>query len=519
MIHKVWRALLQRDGAGLTDGQLVERFRAQRDESAFAALLRRHGPMVWGVCRRILPSHQDAEDAFQAVFLVLVRKAASIHPPDKVAAWLHGVACRAALKARSLSYKRRVREVPLGTLPMELPARPQQSDELRTALDREIAGLPDKFRIAVILCDLEGRTRRDAAGLLGVPQGTLSARLDRARRMLTRRLTQRGLGLTGLWLATTLAREAAVPATVLAATSKAVALFTTGQATAAGMFPGPVAALAKEVMTNMLLTKLKSVVAVVLLAGAFTTSLAGLGYLAQASDPAEAATGSDGQVAPAEPSPLGDGAGKKPQPSGKIDWLEAKLTAAERQLAELFYAQKVKQAQFEVELQQMQNKLKAAQLQLQQALSDKEVLHAQLEQVKAKLDKLQQAKGEQGKLTVKVYAVADLVTPAGPVGGAPGKAESNGAALIQVITKTIEPASWQGSGFGPAMPGGGMPGGSPMGAGQGAGGNGTIEYFPLGKGLVINQTPDIHARIQLLLDDLRKVKKDQEKGTGAGAGI
>jgi RNA polymerase sigma-70 factor (ECF subfamily) len=132
------RATLQHEGAGLTDGQLLESYVTSREEAAFAALVRRHGPMVWGVCRRVLRSHHDAEDAFQATFLVLVRKAAAVVPREAVANWLYGVAHQTALNARATAAKRRAREKQLTAMPE--PAREQQElwDDLRHVL--QLAG-------------------------------------------------------------------------------------------------------------------------------------------------------------------------------------------------------------------------------------------------------------------------------------------------------------------------------------------------------------------------------------------
>src|SRR5581483_10812755 len=137
-----------------------------------AALVRRHAPMVWGVCRRILGNPHDAEDAFQATFLVLVRRASAIVPRDMVGNWLYGVAHQTALKAKATLAKRRTREKQVSALP-EIEVEPQHfQQELRAVLDQELSRLPDKYRVAIVLCDLEGKTRTEAARQLAVPPGT-----------------------------------------------------------------------------------------------------------------------------------------------------------------------------------------------------------------------------------------------------------------------------------------------------------------------------------------------------------
>src|SRR5439155_3412765 len=163
VIQHLRRAMLLRDGAGLTDGRLLKDYISRRDETALAALVQRHGPMVWGVCRRVLSNHHDAEDAFQATFLVLVRRAAAIASPELLANWLYGVAHQTALKARSTAAKRRARERQVTEMPE--PAAPEQArwDDLLPLLDRELSRLPDKYRVAIVLCDLDGRTRAEAA--------------------------------------------------------------------------------------------------------------------------------------------------------------------------------------------------------------------------------------------------------------------------------------------------------------------------------------------------------------------
>ena len=164
-------------GAALTDGDLLEGFVTRRDEAAFAALVRRHGPMVWGVCRRVVPSPQDAEDAFQATFLVLVRKAASVVPREMVANWLYGVAHQTALNARAGAARRRTRERQVTPMPEPASAQNDLWRDLRPVLDQELSRLPDKYRCAIVLCDLEGKTRKAAAQQLGCPEGTVAGRL------------------------------------------------------------------------------------------------------------------------------------------------------------------------------------------------------------------------------------------------------------------------------------------------------------------------------------------------------
>jgi RNA polymerase sigma factor (sigma-70 family) len=259
------RAVGLGETVALGDGQLLERFRATRDEAAFEALVRRHGPMVLGVCRRVLGHHHDAEDAFQATFLVLAQRAGSIRPEGRVANWLYGVAYRTALKARALVLRRRGREKQVMDMPEPEAAQPKQWSELELLLDRELNQLPDKYRTPMVLCDLEGKTQREAARQLGWPQGTLAGRLARARALLARRLARHGPVLSGGVLAVTLAQQAiaAVPAPLLTATVQAAAAFTAGSA-GAGLVSARVLSLTKGVSRMLLLSKLKVVPALVL---------------------------------------------------------------------------------------------------------------------------------------------------------------------------------------------------------------------------------------------------------------
>jgi len=259
VIEHLRRTVIRQDGAGLADGDLLERYIDRRDEAAFEALVRRHGPMVLGVCRRILRNEADAEDAFQATFLVLVRKANSIRPRGMVSNWLFGVAQNTALKARSMIHKRSVKEREAGALP-----KPTAAEELwrqvQALLDVELSRLPDKYRVPIVLCDLEGKTIREAARNLSWPQGTVATRLAQGRKMLAKRLSKHGLALSGGVLATLLSEGAAlagIPTTVLASTIKAATVFSLGQGVPSGLISAKVAALTEGVVKTMFLTKLK----------------------------------------------------------------------------------------------------------------------------------------------------------------------------------------------------------------------------------------------------------------------
>jgi RNA polymerase sigma factor (sigma-70 family) len=177
----------------LTDTQLLKRFARQKDEAAFAALVRRHGPMVLAVCRRVLHDAHDAEDAFQATFLVLVRKARFIARPELLANWLYGVAYRVAVKARANANRRSAHERRAGAMTSVGSAPERIGSELRAVLDAELSHLPEKYRAPLVLCYLEGKTNEQAARLLGWPTGSISGRLARARELLRERLVSRGL--------------------------------------------------------------------------------------------------------------------------------------------------------------------------------------------------------------------------------------------------------------------------------------------------------------------------------------
>ena len=210
------RRMVLRDAKGLTDGQLLELFLVQNDEAAFEALVRRHGPMVLAVCRRVLKNQHDAEDAFQASFLVFIRRAASIAKPELLGNWLYGVAYRTAMKARVATSRRRAKEKQLAAIPQHEPSGEETLDDLLALLDQELNRLPDKYRAPVVLCDLQGLSRKEAAHKLGWPIGTLNWRLAKARTMLAQRLTRHGLALGGGTLAMALSGDAASAAVLSA---------------------------------------------------------------------------------------------------------------------------------------------------------------------------------------------------------------------------------------------------------------------------------------------------------------
>jgi RNA polymerase sigma factor (sigma-70 family) len=283
IFQQLRRAILLQDGAGLTDGQLLGCFIENRDETAFATLVKRHGPMVWGVCRRLLHNHHDAEDAFQATFLVLVRKGTGIKPREALANWLYGVARQTTLKARQTAARRKCREKQVTEMPE--PATPEQHlwHDLQPLLDYELSRLPDKYRVAIVLCDLEEKTRKEAARQLGLPEGTVASRLARARAILAKRLARHGLAVPCGALAGVLSQSAAsacVPTSVLSAAIKAASLYATGRA-ATGVISAKVGTLTEGVLKTMLITRLKRTTAVLLVIGLIGGGGTGVAILTQ----------------------------------------------------------------------------------------------------------------------------------------------------------------------------------------------------------------------------------------------
>jgi RNA polymerase sigma factor (sigma-70 family) len=265
----------------LSDAQLLEHFALQRDVAAFEALLHRHGPLVFGVCRRMLIDVQDVEDAFQATFLVLVRKAGSITRRSLLSNWLHGVALRVAARARKNAFRRRVIERHDFDLTVVAGAERLVDPDLATVLHEEVQRLADKYRGPVVLCYLEGKTNEEAARQLQWPVGTVKTRLNKAREMLRTRLARRGVALTaGLLAANTL--TAAVPAAVLEGTFQAALPFAAGNAIVGGAASAQALTLSTGVLRTMSLAKLKTVAAMVL---AVVAGAGGLAYHGLAVEP------------------------------------------------------------------------------------------------------------------------------------------------------------------------------------------------------------------------------------------
>jgi RNA polymerase sigma factor (sigma-70 family) len=275
IIQHLRKTVLLPDGAGLSDGQLLSRFIEGRDEDAFAALVKRHGPMVWGVCRRLLDNHHDVEDAFQATFLVLVRKAVTILPREMVANWLYGVAYMTAQRSKVAVAKARRRERQFVEMPQPVADEPDLWDDLRPLLDLELSRLPDRYRVVILLCDLEGKSRKEVARQLGLPEGTVGSRLARARAMLAKRVARHGLAVSAGALAAVLSQNAAsadVPISAVSSTLAAVTSLAMGPTTTATIW-GTVAEMVNEVLKAMLLKKLR-IAAMVL---AFLAALAAVG--------------------------------------------------------------------------------------------------------------------------------------------------------------------------------------------------------------------------------------------------
>ncbi|HEY7157355.1 MAG TPA: sigma-70 family RNA polymerase sigma factor [Gemmataceae bacterium] len=293
------------------DAQLLRRFLAQRDESAFTAIVQRYGAMVWALCVRRLGETPEAEDAFQATFLVLVRKAQALRDPEPLGPWLYGVAYRTALKLRGRRARLAARETALPEQTAE--ERPEQIwSDLRPILDEEVNRLPTKYRQPVLLCYLQGLSSEEAARRLGCAKGTIFSRLSRARDLLRRRLSKRGVGVPAGALAAVLTDNAvrsAPPAILCASTIRTSLLFAAG--TTSPALSAPLAALVEGVLRSMFLSKVKFVAIVLLTLGLFGSGAGFVAHRTSAEQP-----GSKPVPAPILPAAVADKA-KEKEPEAK----------------------------------------------------------------------------------------------------------------------------------------------------------------------------------------------------------
>ena len=413
VLREVGRLLGGGTVAGLGTGSLLGRFVEARDPSAFEALVTRHGPMVLGTCRRMLDDPHDVDDAFQATFLVLARKAGSIQDPDRLGPWLHGVARKVAARSRALSARNRARER-LGDEPTAAESPDLlEGSEVRQALDEELTRLPEKYRAPLVLCYLEGLTHDEAAQQLRWPVGTVRSRLAGGRDRLRARLTRRGLAPSSAAIPALLP-HASIPQALLSTTVKV--------ATAAGTPSAHVAALAKGALIAMMWNKLKLISAVGLMAG---LTVGGVGVAAQqqgGSDP----VGAKAAEAPITKEPPGPPRGKLAIQKLRLDEYQietemarvrAEARAVENHIKELRAEQKNALLPLEKSSQELDSRYGELSDQLKKrktdaastAIDDRiKRLEAELEAARAETQSLKQ------KLDVPTLAVAPPPLAANP---------------------------------------------------------------------------------------------------------
>jgi RNA polymerase sigma factor (sigma-70 family) len=321
---------LLRDGVrpARGDAYWLDRYLVERDETAFETLVERHGPMVLSLCRRYLRDPRDVEDAFQATFLILVRKGPGLRDASSLSSWLYGVAYRVAMRSRSNLLKRRAREIQTDAI-LQAPARPTNPpDDALETLDAELSRLPEKYRAPLILCYLEGRTHDQAAAELGWPVGTVRSRMAKARAILARRLSRRGLDApASLALLRPDPVVGALPPSLVQATLGASLTSTSWPATA----------LAQGVLATMMISQLKWIglgtAAVGLLA-----ATAGMGAWAvnAPAGPQDAPKTTETKPAADRPNPTTPPGGSivkaDPQPSAEPPDVQTRLTEMERKI-------------------------------------------------------------------------------------------------------------------------------------------------------------------------------------------
>ncbi|WP_406695077.1 RNA polymerase sigma factor [Singulisphaera sp. Ch08] len=288
--------------AGLTDGQLLERFAARSDEAAFEALLARHGPLVLTVCRNLLHDRDDVEDAFQATLLILVRKAGSIQLETSLGPWIYSVAYRVAIRARANRGLRARRENAVPVLDPQAPLRDLDGHDISPLLHDELARLPERLRAPLVLCYFQGLTHEMAAEQLRWPVGTVRSRMARARRLLRDRLTRKGIGLSAGFLIGTSrqATAATIPRVLTEETIQTAMRIAAGRAALSGALSVPVTALMEGVLSTMWLTKLKAAIALAIMAGFIMTGVVALAVQAPDDKPDETVPAKRPQTSPAD---------------------------------------------------------------------------------------------------------------------------------------------------------------------------------------------------------------------------
>ena len=332
---------------GLGPGALLERFVASGDERAFEAIVAQQGPMVLGLCRRMLSDPRDVEDAFQAVFLILARKAGRLRDPSRLSNWLYGVAYKVAARARAQAARARARERPVGEVEDRRPGSASLADEVGPALDQELSRLPEKYRAAILLCYLKGRTHDQAAQELSCPVGTVRSRLARGRAILRRRLVERGCAPAVVLLDGGSIRGVGevVAAALLSRTTRAAVQFAAFKSAPAAA--GAIA-LTQGVLMSMKLASLK--------VAAITVVVAGLGVSAGGMAASRLIAGApNDQAGVQQESPATPHASAQPQAGarsieermtaieGKLDTLLSRLPAARASLTGTTAAPKAKE--------------------------------------------------------------------------------------------------------------------------------------------------------------------------------
>jgi len=528
LLRHLHRSVERGDDAA-ADAELLTRLVESHDREAFAALARRHARMVWGVCRRLLGEDDAAEDAFQATFLVLARKAAAVRPRSMLANWLYGVAHRTALEARRAAAIRRAKEQRAAAMAERAYTPNDPSEDLRALLDQELASLPDKYRAPLVLCDLAGLTRKEAARRLGWSEGTLSGRLFRARALLAGRLAGRGLSVCGGALAGLLAEANAAgpPASLVTSILQTALPATAGPVATAS---AGAAALAEGVLKAMLLTQLKVVASGVVVA-CLALTVGSAGYRVQATEPA------------AEPAPPKGGTPAQ-KDADLIQQQHDRLQVEREQVAQLkreLDAARARAEQLQKSFIDMQNQLNYTQQRLVQAQAEegasrKEAAEArgalqrsigeavasdkQKDQLKKLLAEREEAaaqaaiaqerlrslneriaelrpagirppsalpsKNEPAKsaeLILRDYQITELVAD-----GRGGESPIPSADVISVITQMVAPDSWTTQG-----------------------GPGTIAYLGKTRTLFVKQTREVHEEVARMLNHIRELAVQHQR--------